>query len=277
MIIELRGVGKRYGRRAAGVLRQIDLEIDSGDVVGLVGPNGSGKSTLLRIIAGVSRVSEGTVTGNPSVGYLPDRFPSALRMSGLAYLRHMGRLSGLSTMDAERRATQWLDRLGLAGNPRAPLGELSKGNAQKVGLAQAVLAEPDLLVLDEPWSGLDATAYEVLGEIIPETRRRGASVIFTQHRAGPARAHAGELLRLTDGRLRAVAVGAESGACTRVVLRGPGSGAWASEPGVTESREDGDRMVLTVAAEWCDEVLTVALSRGWSVLAVVPLSGTVPR
>jgi ABC-type multidrug transport system ATPase subunit len=182
------------------VLSGVDLEIRAGQVVGVVGANGSGKSTLLRILAGLSQSSAGTVTGTPSIGYVPDRFPAATRMSAIGYLRHLGRISGLS--DVDEQATELLDRLALDGGPRAPIRELSKGNAQKVGLAQALLAAPDLLVLDEPWSGLDPAAHGVRGELVAETRERDAGVVFTEHRDGLAREHASQVFQLTAGNLR---------------------------------------------------------------------------
>ncbi|NIH86245.1 ATP-binding cassette domain-containing protein [Amycolatopsis granulosa] len=252
-MIRLLGVGKRY--RDTPVLTGVDLEVRPGSVVGIVGTNGSGKSTLLRILAGLSRPSSGTVVGSPRVGYVPDRFPASTRMSALAYLRHLGRISGRSDVDPQ----VLLDRLALAGGPRTPLRRLSKGNAQKVGLAQALLAGPDLLVLDEPWSGLDPYAHDVLAEIMTETSARGASVVFTEHRDERAHAHAGEVYRLTAGVLRSASP------TSVVVLRGAGE---LDIPGALATGRDGDRVELTVAAERTDEVLLAALSRGWSVVRV---------
>jgi len=237
------------------VLRGVDLEVRRGSVVGVVGTNGSGKSTLLRILAGLSRPSSGAVTGHPRVGYVPDRFPASTRMSALAYLRHLGRVSGSAAVDP--RAL--LERLALAGGPRAPLRHLSKGNAQKVGLAQALLAEPDLLVLDEPWSGLDPDAHGVLGEIIAETAARGAAVVFTEHRDERAHEHASEVHRLVDGTLDVVDRSA------RVVLRGSGE---LDLPGVLAGHRDGQRVELSVEAGSTDELLRTALDRGWSVVRV---------
>ncbi|MTD56113.1 ATP-binding cassette domain-containing protein [Amycolatopsis pithecellobii] len=251
-MIRLRGVGKRYGRL---VLAGVDLEVPRGAVIGIVGDNGSGKSTLLRILARVSRPSSGTVEGTPSIGYVPDRFPASTRMSALAYLRHLGRISGVS--DVDDRATALLARLALAGGPRTQLRRLSKGNAQKVGLAQALLTDPDLVVLDEPWSGLDPAAHGVLAELIAETRERGASVVFTAHDDELARQHATRVFRVAEGGLR------ESVSAVRIVLRGSGAAPW---PEVVARK--GDQVELAVATEDVDKVLLEALRLGWSVLAV---------
>ncbi|WP_246868950.1 ABC transporter ATP-binding protein [Saccharopolyspora sp. ASAGF58] len=196
---ELSGVTKHHGARS--VLRGVDLAVQDGESVGILGSNGSGKSTLLRILAGVSRPSGGTVTGRPRTGYVPDRFPARQRMSARAYLRHLGRIGGLSTAEASARADRWLERFALAGGPGTPLRELSKGNAQKVGLAQALLCEPELLVLDEPWSGLDPDAHTVLTEVIREVSAAGAVVVFTDHRPEVVHALATRSHRLADGRL----------------------------------------------------------------------------
>ncbi|AGL14045.1 ATP/GTP binding protein NosF [Actinoplanes sp. N902-109] len=161
------------------MLSGVTLAVEAGDRVHITGPNGSGKSTLLRVIAGVSRPSRGTVVGRPGVvGYVPDRFVAEGTMSSLAYLTHMGRMRGLRSRAAAHQARHLLDRLALAGGQRTPMRALSKGNAQKVALAQAVLVPPDLLVLDEPWSGLDAAAHDVLGELLHEV----PAAVFTDHR-----------------------------------------------------------------------------------------------
>lgn len=255
-LIRLRGVGKRYGGGRA-VLSGVDLEIPPGQVLGVVGTNGSGKSTLLRILARVSQPSEGAVEGAPSLGYLPDRFPAATRMSALSYLRHLGRISGVSDVDS--RADALLDRLALAGGPRASLRQLSKGNAQKVGLAQALLTDPDLLVLDEPWSGLDPAAHGVLAELIEEARDRGAGVVFTAHDEKVARANAATVFLLRDGKISA----ANGESPVRIVLRGAGALPWPDVVG-----REGEHVELTVPADRVDKVLLDALQRGWSVLRV---------
>jgi len=257
-LLRLHGVGKRYGH-GKPVLSGLDLEIEPGRVLGIVGTNGSGKSTLLRILARLSRPTAGTIEGTPAIGYVPDRFPAATRMSAIGYLKHLGRISGLSNV--ESRAVELLERLALAGGPGTAIRRLSKGNAQKVGLAQALLAEPELLVLDEPWSGLDPAAHGALAELINETRERGASVVFSEHRAPRAAEHASRVFLLTEGKLRPA-----DGGQARVVLRGDGD--WDAEPDVLKVRRDGDLLELVVPAGRSDEVLSTALRRGWSVVRV---------
>ncbi|GAB3497051.1 ATP-binding cassette domain-containing protein [Amycolatopsis cihanbeyliensis] len=267
-MLRLVGVGKRYGR-ADPVLDDVDLDVGAGQVLGIVGGNGSGKSTLLRVLAGISRPTRGRRTGSPRTGYLPDRFPAATaRMSALAYLRHMGRTSGLSGARATARGTELLRALALVGDPSGPMRELSKGNAQKVGLAQALLPEPELLVLDEPLSGLDTSAYGVFGDLVAGFAARGGSVVFSAHRPEQAQAHATETFRLAGGRLSSLGPAEEVGPRATIVLRGAVAGVWRAEPGVLSAVEDGERLELTVPAARCDAMLLLALRRGCSVRAV---------
>jgi ABC-type multidrug transport system ATPase subunit len=262
-VIRLAGVGKRYGR-GDFVLRDVDLTVEPGHVVGILGSNGSGKSTLLRIMAGLSRPTTGSVTGTPRIGYLPDRFPAGQRMGARAYLRHMARIHGLGDLSV---IDPLLDRLALVGGPAAPLRTLSKGNAQKVGLAQAVMVRPDLLILDEPWSGLDVGTHAVLGELVAETRARGASVVFTDHRPQVVHDHADVVHLMDGGRLTAES----TEPTTRIVLTGTGP-AWTDEPGVRHAVTEGRQVVLTVEVTHVDAVLLRALKDGWSVREVAPCS-----
>ncbi|MEU8589534.1 ABC transporter ATP-binding protein [Streptomyces sp. NPDC048664] len=225
-MLRLHAVSKRYGR-GDWILRDVDVEAPAGEVVAFEGGNGSGKSTLLRIAVGVSRATRGTVAARPPVvGYVPDRFSPDERMSAVAYLTHLGRIRGLTSSVASARAGRLLDRLALVGSRHAPLRSLSKGNGQKVALAQALLVEPGLLVLDEPWSGLDADAHGVLAEIMAEVAASGGTVVFTDHRASVTRAHATRTYTVGKG---------------RVSLRGP-------EPRATE-QEPTSYVVLTARSE----------------------------
>lgn len=262
----LDAVSKRYGR-GRWVLRDVGLDVPAGEVVAVTGGNGSGKSTLLRILVGLSAPTSGTVVGRPDVvGYVPDRFPPNERLSARSYLTHMGRIRGLATRAAVARVDELLTRLALTGGRDAPLRTLSKGNAQKVAVAQALLVPPGLLVLDEPWSGLDASAHGVLGEIIAEVAREGGSVVFTDHREAKI-AIAARSYEVRDG-----LVSPRADRVAAVVLTNP-SGAtipdWGAETGVLRvDRHDG-RVHIRVAREQSDLLLLTALSHGWSVEQVV--------
>ncbi|QES44439.1 ABC transporter [Streptomyces venezuelae] len=181
LAVRLDGVGRRYGVGGTWVLRGVDLGIRAGSLVRVEGANGTGKSTLLRLLAGIDAPSEGRVSGRRRTAFVPERFPAALPFTALGYLTHMGRVHGLGAGAARRRASEWLELFGAAGYARTPLSELSKGSSQKVAVAQALLAEPDLLVLDEAWTGLDAPARSTLDRAVADRTAAGGSVVFVDH------------------------------------------------------------------------------------------------
>lgn len=179
--LRLDNVGRRYGLRGPWVLRGVHLTVTPGDLIRVDGPNGTGKSTLLRLLAGIDAPTEGRITGRPRTAYVPERFPTALPFTALGYLTHLGKVHGLSRPAAARAALEWLDRFGAAAYARTPMAQLSKGSSQKVAVVQALLAEPQLLVLDEAWTGLDAAAREELERAVAERTADGTAVVFVDH------------------------------------------------------------------------------------------------
>ncbi|MFM9594514.1 ABC transporter ATP-binding protein [Streptomyces scabiei] len=184
LLLRLEGVGRRYGFRGPWVLRDVDLEIAPGTLTRVEGANGTGKSTLLRVLAGLDAPTVGRATGRPRTAYVPERFPAALPFTAAEYLTHLGAVHGLDRPAAARAAAEWLERFGAAEYARTPMGELSKGSSQKVAVAQALLAAPELLVLDEAWTGLDADAREELERVVVERTAAGAAVVFVDHDPG---------------------------------------------------------------------------------------------
>ncbi|GAA3785450.1 ATP-binding cassette domain-containing protein [Streptomyces coacervatus] len=179
--LRLDNVGRRYGFRGPWVLRGVHLAVAPGTLTRVEGPNGTGKSTLLRLLAGLDAPTEGRITGRPRTAYVPERFPSALPFTPHGYLTHLGTIHGLSHRTATRAAGEWLDRFGAAAYARTPMAQLSKGSSQKVAVAQALLAEPELLVLDEAWTGLDAAARTELERAVAERTAAGGAVVFVDH------------------------------------------------------------------------------------------------
>lgn len=269
-VVRLRKVSKRYGRRQ--ILADVDLHLDAGELLALVGANGSGKSTVLRLMVGLSRPSTGTVHRNAAVvSYVPDVFTSHDRLSASAYLRHMGRIRGLSARTARDRSLTLLDRLALTGGADTPMRKLSKGNAQKVALAQALLDPPQLLVLDEPWAGLDTTAHSTLRELLTETAEQGAAVAFTEHSADVVRSTATRVCELEHGKLTALR---QPTALTELHLI-PAAHRddldWDRYPDVLEIRRTGDGVTVLVPTGRHDAALLDALNHGWSVVSVRPV------
>ncbi|WP_250028661.1 ATP-binding cassette domain-containing protein [Paractinoplanes maris] len=173
------GVFFRYGRRAAWTLREVTRGIEAGQTVVVLGRNGAGKSTLLQLAAGVLRPSRGAVLDRPAiVGWVPERFPADQPFTAGDYLHRMASLRGRDASEADA----WIERLLLTEHTGTRLSDLSKGTAQKVGLAQALIARPGLLILDEPWEGLDSIARTLIPEIVAEVTAGGGMVLVSDHR-----------------------------------------------------------------------------------------------
>jgi len=186
--IRLRGVTKRFGDVTA--VEGLDLSVPPGTIYGLLGPNGAGKTTTIRIILDILGPDEGTVqvfgdrvddaTRN-RVGYLPEERGLYKDMKVAAHLAFLGTIKGLDHGDAESRAREWLDRLDLGEWADSEVEDLSKGMQQKVQFISTVLHDPDLLILDEPFSGLDPINVDVLKDIVLEKARQGTTILFSTH------------------------------------------------------------------------------------------------
>ncbi|MER5206237.1 ATP-binding cassette domain-containing protein [Streptomyces sp. NPDC002825] len=201
--MRLEHVGRRHGPRGPWVLRQVSLDLPSAALVRVAGTNGTGKSTLLRLLAGIDAPTEGRVTGRPArTAYVPERFPVALPFTALDYLVHLGRVQGLGPPAARARAEEWLERFGAGTHARTALAELSKGTSQKVAVAQALLADPALLVLDEAWTGLDAGARDELDAAVRERLAAGATVVFVDHDPRRLEGEAAVVYGVEGGRVR---------------------------------------------------------------------------
>jgi ABC-type multidrug transport system ATPase subunit len=176
--MRLNGVAFRYARGGPWVLRDVSLDLEPGRIVEFSGANGAGKSTLLRLIAGILRPRRGAVAGRPArVAYAPERFPADQPFTVAAYLGFMARMRRLP----DAAARPWIERFGLTSLLDVRLPELSKGSAQKVGLAQALSAGAGLLVLDEPFAGLDAQTRSGLPRVLTELAESGTTVVVSDH------------------------------------------------------------------------------------------------
>lgn len=200
--MQLADVWFRYRRRDGWVLRAVTVAARPGEVVAVAGGNGAGKSTLLTLAAGVLRPSRGAVRQRPRVvGWVPERFPANQPFTVHSYLSAVGAVRGLPATVVERSLRSWADRLDLTPFLRTRLPDLSKGTAQKVGLTQALLVQPDLLVLDEPWEGLDAATRDLVPEIVAETAANAALVLVSDHRGEIARLPASRRWTVADGQV----------------------------------------------------------------------------
>jgi ABC-2 type transport system ATP-binding protein len=187
-VLSATGISQRFGDRV--VLDNVDLEVPQGRVVGLLGPNGAGKTTLLRILFGVLAPDRGAVVWNGRIategdrrswGYMPQERGLYRTMRVGEHIAWVARLHGLDKPTAQRRTTDLLDRLGLGDRARDKVSQLSGGMAQRVQLAVATVHEPGLLVLDEPFAGLDPAAIEFLSQLVRDHVRAGRNLLFSSH------------------------------------------------------------------------------------------------
>jgi len=186
--LEVRGLAKRFGDIRA--VDGIDLTVEPGSVLGFLGSNGAGKTTAMRMILGIVAPDAGTITWQGKavdhttrkrIGYMPQERGLYARMRVHDQVTYFGRLAGLSKTEAAERATYWVNRLGLSERRDDLVQELSGGNQQRVQLAVSLVHDPQLLVLDEPFAGLDPVAAETMQEIISEQAASGVGVLFSSH------------------------------------------------------------------------------------------------
>jgi ABC-2 type transport system ATP-binding protein len=202
-------VGLGLSRRE--VLGPIDLEVARGAGVGLIGPNGSGKSTLLQLVAGVDDPVAGRVEvlgfaprdprAVARTGWMSEDSPFPPELDARAVLELTGSLQGLPSRAARTRGAAWLERVGLARESRTRLSRYSRGMLRRLGLAAALLCEPELVLLDEPTAGLDAPGLELLDLLLAQARARGATVVIASHLVDDVHRPCERLIVLVDGRL----------------------------------------------------------------------------
>ena len=187
-MLDLRGLSRRYGQTVA--LDGLSLAVPEGEVVGFVGPNGAGKTTAMRIALGVLEADEGEVLwrGAPVTreqqrrfGYMPEERGLYPKMRVDRHLRYLAELHGRDGAAAHDAATRWIERLGIAEHAEQRIEELSLGNQQRVQLAAALVHDPPVLILDEPFSGLDPIGTDVMSAVLAERAADGAAVIFSSH------------------------------------------------------------------------------------------------
>jgi ABC-2 type transport system ATP-binding protein len=187
-MLELKGLTRRYGDLVA--LDDLSFTVAEGQMFGFVGPNGAGKTTAMRIILGVLAADAGEVRwrGQPMndeirkrLGYMPEERGLYPKMRVRDQLEYFARLHGLSAADAGTSAAHWIERLGVAERANDRVEALSLGNQQRVQLAAALVHNPEVLVLDEPFSGLDPVGVDVLAEVLAGRAAEGIPVIFSSH------------------------------------------------------------------------------------------------
>jgi ABC-2 type transport system ATP-binding protein len=274
-VLELTDLTKRFGDVVA--LAGLSMAVRPGRVHGFVGRNGSGKTTTMRIALGLLDPDAGQVRwrGAPpsaddrrAFGYLPEERGLYPRMRAGEQVAYIGRLSGLPAGEARTRADRWLGDLGLSDRAGDRVETLSLGNQQRVQLAAALVQEPDLLLLDEPFSGLDPVGVDVLTGVLRAQTARGAAVVFSSHQLELVERICDEVTIVDAGRVVAAGPIARlrserSRPLVRVELAG-GSSRWAAGlPGARGVHTDGDAVLVELADGADDQgVLDAARAAG---------------
>ena len=191
--LDIRGISKRYAEHTA--VNALSLAVPKGAVYGLLGPNGAGKTTTIRMILNIIVPDEGTITvlGRPStegavtdrIGYLPEERGLYKKMQVRRALRFLAELKGIGARDADRRIDEWMERFSLKTTEKdwglSKMDELSRGMQQKVQFIGALVHDPDLVILDEPFSGLDPINAQALKDTVVDLKRRGKTCVFSTH------------------------------------------------------------------------------------------------
>ncbi|WP_291378220.1 ATP-binding cassette domain-containing protein [Demequina sp.] len=271
--LEIDGLSKYYGQLRA--LNEVSFDVPAGEIFGFVGSNGAGKTTAMRIILGVLRADAGAVRwqGAPvdadvrrRIGYMPEERGLYPRMKVGDQLIYLARLHGLSRERATAAMERWTEVLGVAERRRDEVEKLSLGNQQRVQLASALVHEPDILVLDEPFSGLDPVAVDVMSEVLRSQADRGVPVIFSSHQL--------ELVERLSDRVGIVSRGTMVASGAIDDLRATPTSRWSlalarmseapvAPPGVTITEAGPARWIVEAAsADAAHAVLAAAVQQG---------------
>ena len=278
-MLVLSGLSKRFGSLQA--LDDLSLSLDRGEIVGFVGANGAGKSTTMRIVMGVLHADAGTVTwkGTPvdaairrGIGYMPEERGLYPRMKVAEQLVYLARLHGLSASAAKAAAERWTERLGLEGRRGDEVQSLSLGNQQRVQLAAALVSDPELLILDEPFSGLDPVAVDVMSQVLLERAAAGVPTLFSSHQLDVVERLCNRVVIIRSGRLVADGTIPELQATEAprwrvVVEQAAGSapveaGSLQNLPAPTIDLDDAGRLVITAQGADEQELLSTAQRLG---------------
>ncbi|MEU8391826.1 ATP-binding cassette domain-containing protein [Micromonospora sp. NPDC048842] len=272
--LRLDGVDRSFGDRQ--VLRNVSFEVSAGRMTGFVGANGAGKTTTMRIILGVLAPDAGEVSWGGATltrqdrrrfGYMPEERGLYPKMTTREQVAYLGRLHGLDAAAARRSTDALLDRVGLGERGDDLLETLSLGNQQRAQIAAALVHDPEVLVLDEPFSGLDPLAVETVVAVLRERASAGAPVLFSSHQLDVVERLCDDLVIIGDGVIRAAGSRQQlrdSYTVPRFELVVEHDAGWVRDhPGLTVVELDGARVVFDLAAGTDEQpVLRAALARG---------------
>ncbi len=271
--LEIQGLYQKFGSRVA--VDHLSATVDGGDIVGLVGRNGAGKTTTMRAVMGILTPLAGTIrwAGHEVTledrlrfGYMPEERGLYPQMQVLNQMIYFARLHGLASDEARQAAWAWLKRLGLEGRENDRVVALSHGNQQRVQLAVALVYDPDLLVLDEPFAGLDPSAVDALSEVLGEVAGQGRAILFSSHQLDLVERLCDRILIIDAGKVLAAGTLAELRARVPQRLRvqvATSSDWWAKLDQVQVVSRDGEGVVFDLKpGDDTRQVLKAATSAG---------------
>jgi ABC-2 type transport system ATP-binding protein len=250
-VVDLDRISKSYSSKVA--VRELSLRIEPGTMFGLLGPNGAGKTSTIRMMVGLTLPDSGTVRlfDKPfrrdhlrRVGYLPEERGLYKRMKVIDQLVFMGQLHGLDRVTATARARQWCERMDIAESMEKKTQELSKGMQQKIQFIATLLHDPELIIMDEPSSGLDPVNVSLLEQILLDLKSKGRTILFSTHRMEQVEKLCDAICLVDQGRavlegtMRAVK---SRYARNRVVVEYAGDASFLTDPSITELRESAGR------------------------------------
>jgi ABC-2 type transport system ATP-binding protein len=287
-----RGLTKTYQgdfwKRPITALRGLDLQVERGEIFGFIGPNGAGKTTALKVLVGLHRPTSGMAqvlgrdlddpSGRAKIGFLPERPYFYQHLTARELMRFYGQLLDLRGAELNRQVGALLDRVDLARVASDPLSSYSKGMLQRVGLAQALLGDPELIILDEPMSGLDPMGRALVRDVILEERERGRTVFFSSHILHDVETLCTRVAVVIGGRLKGVGpvaelIGSQTTHVELVVIVGDD----AALPGerVRDALVGDDRRIhQRVPPERVDSAIAAVHAAGGRVLEVHPVRRT---
>jgi ABC-2 type transport system ATP-binding protein len=273
-MLKLTGITKAYGGRR--VLDDVSFDVRAGRLTGFVGGNGAGKTTTMRIVLGVLAKDGGSVTLNGTeltandrrrFGYMPEERGLYPKMKVLEHITYLARLHGFSKSDAEVRAHALLDELGLGERLNDTVETLSLGNQQRAQIAAALVHEPEVLILDEPFSGLDPLAVDVVANVLQQRAAAGAAVVFSSHQLDVVERLCDDLVIIAGGRIRAAgqrdSLRAQHSTRRFELVSSSDAGWLRSEAGVTVLEFDGGYAVFDADSdETAQRILRRAVEQG---------------
>ena len=273
-MLKLTEITKSYGGRR--VLDDVSFDVRPGRLTGFVGGNGAGKTTTMRIVLGVLAKDSGSVTFEGTevsasdrrrFGYMPEERGLYPKMKVLEQIVYLARLHGFSKPDAAARATALLEELGLGERLDDNVETLSLGNQQRAQIAAALVHDPSVLILDEPFSGLDPLAVDVVAQVLQQRAAQGAAVLFSSHQLDVVERLCDDLVIIAGGTIRAAGARDElrsQHSTHRYELISAGDAGWLrSEPGVEVANFDGGYALFDVDSdETAQRILRRAVEHG---------------